>query len=88
MQDFHFVALAMLLSMGSFLSSWSLKESASRLITYFDLQSTDDVARYNSLFGKNPTWDGGVGYLLDMLWHTVEVVGYFLLAGGLVYLPW
>jgi hypothetical protein len=86
-QDFHFVALAFLLAFGSFLASWSMKHSAKKLIAYFDLQSTDDVALFNSRFGKNPSWAKGQAYLIDMLVHTAEVIAYFLLAGGLVYLP-
>jgi hypothetical protein len=86
-QDFHFVALAFLLSMGAFLAGWSMNKSAEKLITYFDLQSTDDVAIFNTRFGKNPSWAKGQAYTIDMLVHTAEVIAYFLLAGGLVYLP-
>merc|ERR1712167_329809 len=86
-QDFHFVALAFLLSMGAFLAGWSMNKSAKKLIAYFDLQSTDDVAIFNTRFGKNPDWFKGTAYIIDMLNHTLEVIFYFLLAGGLVYLP-
>jgi hypothetical protein len=86
-QDFHFVAFAFLLSMGAFLSGWSMNKSAERLITFFDLYGTDDRAIFNARFGTNPDWFKGTAFFFDMIVHTLEVIFYFLLAGGLVYMP-
>lgn len=73
--------------MGAFLSSYSMKMSAQKLIAYFDLQNTQDVSLFNTYYGKNPDWGKGTAYIVDMINHTLEVIVYFLVAAGLVYLP-
>jgi hypothetical protein len=90
-QEFHFLLFAFLLSAGGWLSAEALKNSAERLVGFFDIQDSEGVKRYETAFsGTNidtTTVDNASFLAIDVLHHTLVVGGYYVLAGALLYMP-
>jgi hypothetical protein len=90
-QEFHFIMLSLLLSLGTWLSAEAVKNSADRLVGFFDIQDSNGVARYEQFFANtqysSTTVDNATFLAMDVLHHTFVVGGYYMIALALVGMP-
>jgi hypothetical protein len=84
--DFQYLLFAFLIAAGSWFSADAMKNSASRLIGFFDIQNTDGAAVYMDKFSTSEAtaWSAdGTWLVFDIIHHTVTVIGYFAVATAL-----
>lgn len=87
-QEFHYLVFAFLLSLGGWLSAVALQKSATRLVGFFDIQNTDGVAVYESVFGAGSAKTDNASWLaVDVFHHTLAVTFYYLIAVALIAMP-
>ena len=90
-QEFHFLLFAFLLSAGGWLSAEALKKSATTLVGFFDIQDSNGLAKYKSVFAgssvENTTVDNATFLAVDVFHHTVTVGAYYVIAAALLYMP-
>lgn len=90
-QEFHFLLFAFLLSAGGWLSAEALKKSATTLVGFFDIQDSNGLAQYESVFAsttiENTSVDNATFLAIDVLHHTFTVGAYYAIAAALLYMP-
>jgi hypothetical protein len=90
-QEFHYLLFAFLLSAGGWLSAEALKKSATTLVGFFDIQDSNGLARYETVFsGTNiaeTSVDNATFLAIDVLHHTFTVGAYYAIAAALLYMP-
>lgn len=86
--EFNYVVMNFLIAFGAWTSAVLLKESAVRMIGFFDLQNTDGVAVYQSYFsGSKPAVENGFFLLIDLLNHSITSDAFFAIAAVLMNAP-
>lgn len=87
--DARMIFFNIMIAFGGWIGATWFKESASRMLGFFDLQNTDGVAVYKAKFtgSEEVKVDNALFLIVDVLHHSIVAYGYSSIAFAVVSLP-
>lgn len=80
--DYAYLLFGAIVSFGSWIAAYILKESAGKMITFFDLKNTQDIEIYKGAFSRteDPDWEKGTAFFVDIFNHGLELTAFVVVA--------